>query len=88
MKKFIYLVALLFPISLSTFASNNLPTENQEVLVTKDGKEIELDKETLDSYTYCGSGYVVDSNGNVIGDWFYCDSFNGDGSFVFRITIW
>lgn len=88
MKKFISLITLFFLISLSTFASNSSFNENVDVIVSKDGKEITLDKETLDSFTYCGGGAIVDSDGDVVGSWFYCDSFNGDGSFVFRMSIW
>lgn len=88
MKKFISLITLFISISLSTFASNSSFNENVDVIVSKDGKEITLDKETLDSFTYCGSGLVYNSQGIPVGDWFYCDSFNGDGSFVFRMSIW
>ncbi|MFN3782723.1 MAG: hypothetical protein ACK4R6_02325 [Spirosomataceae bacterium] len=88
MKKLLTLLAFFFGFTFTSLASqvetNSIPSSKQNTVIT----QVETHNDENQSFVYCGGGYIYNNSGDIIGDWFYCDAPNGNGTAVFRITFY
>lgn len=67
--------------------NNNASSPSTQNAINNSIISLDTEIDNNHSLVFCGGGDIL-MNGMVVGSWFYCDSPNGDGSFVFRITIY